>query len=250
MAHSTDYKGLIRQSSLILFVILALYLALVRPLARQGVNILQGQIDETVIQLGKYLPKKSGIVLPTEENVRVLQKNLAQEEQNYQELKGFLDPAGAYLPEGTQEAGLYFIEQLHITNKQLSRQANTLKIRVPSNFGFSEQMPEDTENVELLLKELDIVNRLTTLLMEEGVEEISLVKPLSPLEQRNKKTEKLFYRELPIQLSFLCNSATLVKLLYQLKNFSPVLIIKDIIIRKAQGLSLQVEMLVNRLVIS
>lgn len=250
MAHSSDYKGLIRQSSIIIFVILALYLALVRPLAKQGVNLLQGQIEEAVIQLERYISEKDAGILPTEENLKALQTHLAQDEQNYQALKRFIDPEQTYLPEQTQEAGLYFIEQLHITTKRLKRQANTLKIKVPGTFGFGEEMPEGSENVEFLLKELDIVDRVTSLLMEQGVEEISLVKPLTSIEQRDQNTQKLFYRELLFQLSFSCNSASLVKLLYQIKNFSPALVVKEMIIKKAGGLSLQVEMLLSRLVLS
>lgn len=250
MAASADYKGLIRQSSIILFVILGLYLALVRPLAKQGVNMLQGQIDEALMELEKYIPEEEGELLPTEESVELLETSLAQNEQNYKVLKKFVDPERNYLPEGTQEAGLYFTEQLHITVKRLKRQASTLKIQIPEDFGFSEEMPADSQDVELLLKELDVVDRLTTLLMEQGVEEISLVKPLTAVEQRDQKTEKLFYRELPIQLSFLCNSSTLVKFLYQIKNFSPVLVVKEIIVKKKDDLSLQVEMLLSKIVVS
>ena len=250
MAASTDYKALIRQSSVILFIILALYLALVRPLAKQGVNILQNQVDEAIIQLEKYIPEKEEDFLPTEEFTQAMETSLAQNEQNYNILKSFVDPDKEYLPPGTQEAGLYFIEQLHITTKRLKRQANTLKIKIPDKLGLSEEMPEDSQSVELLLKELDIVDRVTTLLMEQGVREISLVKPLSAIEQRDQGTQKLFYRELPVQLSFLCNSTTLVKFLYQMKNFSPSLIVKDIIIKKKDALSLQVEMLLTRLVVS
>lgn len=250
MSTSTDYKGLIKQSSIILFIILALYLALVRPLAKQGVNILQDQVNEAVVELEKYIPEKEEDFLPTEELVQAIKSSLAQDEQNYNILKSFVDPDKEYLPAGTQEAGLYFIEQLHITAKRLKRQGNTLKIKIPDSLGFSEEMPEDSRNVELLLKELDIVDRVTTLLMEQGVEEISLVKPLSAIEQRDQDTQELFYREIPVQLSFLCNSTTLVKFLFQIKNFSPALIIKDIIIRKKEALSLQVEMLLTRLVVS
>ena len=250
MAASADYKGLIKQSSVILFIILGLYLALIRPLAKQGVNMLQGQIDEALVELKKYIPEEEGELLPTEESVELLETSLAQNEQNYKILKKFVDPERDYLPKGTQEAGLYFTEQLHITVKRLKRQASTLKIQIPEDFGFSEEMPADSQDVELLLKELDVVDRVTTLLMEQGVEEISLVKPLTAIEQRDQKTEKLFYRELPIQLSFLCNSFTLVKFLYQMKNFSPVLVVKEIIVKKKDALSIQVEMLLSKIVVS
>ena len=188
--------------------------------------------------------------MPKEEFVQALEDYLRRYERNYKQLKEFIDPAREYLPEGTQEAGLYFIEQLHITTKRLNRQANTLKIKIPDSFGFSEQLPEDAADVVLLLKELDIVDRITTLLMEKGVKEISLVKPLSALEQRDGATQELFYRELPLQLSFSCNSSTLVNFLYQMKNFSPALFVKDIIIKRQEGLSLQVEMLLSRLVVA
>jgi len=250
MATAPDYKGLVRQFSLVLFIVLVLYLTLVRPLAIQAVNVLQAQIDESVIQLEGYLSKAGEGPLPTEESQRRLKAVLAQEEQNYRSLVNFIDPPKVYLPEGTEEAGLYFIEQLHITAKRLKRQASTLKLDIPERFGFSEEMPADTEDVGLLLKKLDLVDRVTTLLMEQGVEEISLVKPLSPIEQRDPRTKELFYRQLPIQLSFLCDSSALVKVLYQMKNFSPVLVVKDIIIKRAEGQSLQVEMLLSGLEVS
>ncbi len=172
---------------------------------------------------------------------------LAREKQNYQGLLSLIDPPVRYLPEGTAEAGLYFIEQLHITLKRLRRQANSLNIVLPESFGFSEEMPAESENIELLLKKLDLVDRVTTSLMEQGVRKISLVKPLGAIEQRDSQTQELFYRQIPIQLSFSCDSAALVKFLYQMKNFSPALIVQDIIIKRAGGLSLQVEMLLSGL---
>ncbi len=250
MAYSADYKTLIKQFSIVVSVFLVLYVILVRPLAQQGMRVLDEQINEAVIQLEKYIPESEKGVLPKEEFVQTLEASLLRYKRNYGQLKEFIDPAREYLPEGTQEAGLYFIEQLHITTKRLNRQGNTLKIKIPDSFGFSEEMPEDAADVALLLKELDIVDRITTLLMEEGVKEISLVKPLSVLEQRDEVTQELFYRELPLHLSFLCNSSTLVNLLYQMKNFSPVLFIKDIIIKRQEGLSLQVEILLSRLIVA
>jgi len=250
MASFANYKGLIRQSSIILFILLALYLALVRPLANQGVNMLRAQIEETTLQAERYISKNGEELLPEKKSLEALEASLAQNEQNRAMLKNFIDPDKEYLPAGTQEAGLYFIEQLHITTKRLKRQGNSLKIKIPESFGFSEEMPQDSENIELLLKELDIVDRVTTLLMEQGAEEISLVKALGPIEQRDQQSQKLFYRELPVQLSFLCNSSALVKFLYQMKNFSPALIIKDVVIKKGEGLSLQVEMLISRLLVS
>ena len=247
MGTSADYKGLIRQFSLILFIVLALYLALVRPLAKQAVNVLQCQIDENVIQLEESLSKAGEGPLPGKESLKTLEAILAQEEQNYQKLANFIDPPKAYLPEGTEEAGLYFIEQLHITVKRLKRQANTLKINIPQSFGFSEEMPADTKDVKLLLKKLDLVDRVTTLLMEQGVDEISLIKPLGVLEQRDPKSQELSYRQFPVQVSFLCNSPALVRFLYQMKNFSPVLVVKDIIIKKGEDQSLRVELLLSGL---
>ena len=248
MAFSADYKGLVRQFSIILFIVLTIYLALVRPVAKQGVNLLQDQINEALVQLERYIPKEGGL-LPTKESVRVLEAYLAQERQNYQDLRNFIDPPREYLPRGTQEQGLYFIEQLHIATKRLKRQANTLKIKIPDSFGFSKEMPEDAGNVQILLEKLDVVERVTTLLMEQGVEEISLARPLGMLEQRDSRTQELFYRELPFQLSFLCNSSTLVRILYQMKTFSPALIVKDIIIRREKGTSLQIKVLLSRLMI-
>lgn len=250
MATSADYKVLIRQFSLVLSVILVLYLVLVRPLVQQGVKTLESEIRQTVTHLEKYIPSDEEGLLPTKGVLKSLEKSVAQEKRNYAKLKEFIDPEREYLPEEVTEAGLFFIEQLHITTKRLKRQASTLKIEIPTSFGFSEDMPESVEAVELLLKKLDLVDRLTTLLLEQNVREISLVKPLSLTEQRDEKTEKLFYRELPMQLSFLCSSSALVNVLYQMKNFSPVLIVKDIIVKKVGTRSLQVEMLLSRLIVT
>ena len=250
MAISTDYKVLVRQFSLVLSVILVLYLVLVRPLVQQGVKTLESEIRQTTTSLEKYIPKDEKGLLPTEKVLKSLEKSVAQEKKNYAKLKEFIDPEQEYLPEDITEAGLFFIEQLHITTKRLKRQASTLKIEIPASFGFSEDMPENVEDVELLLKKLDLVDRLTTLLLEQSVKEVSLVKPLSMIEQRDEKTEKLFYRELPMQLSFLCSSSALVNVLYQMKNFSPVLVVKDIIVKKVGTRSLQVEMLLSRLIVT
>jgi len=209
---------------------------------------LQGDIDETISDLEKYIPKEDGY-LPKKVFVQDLETYLSQNKSNYQMLQKFIDPPKEYLPEDTQEAGLYFIEQLYITKKRLRRQANTLKIEIPESFGFSEDMPQDSEDVEALLKVLFTVEQLTTLLMEEKIAKISLIKPLRPVDNRDQETEKLFYREVPIQLSFLCDSPALIKFLYGIKNISPILIVKDIIIKREEESFLQVEMLLSRLII-
>jgi hypothetical protein len=248
-ARSADYKGFIRQASIIVFIILALYLALVRPLAKQSVNMLQSQIDETIDELEHFIPAEGKGLLPTKESVAFLDNRIAQNMRNYQDLKNFIDPVKEYLPSEAEEGGLYFIEQLHITRKRLRRQANTLKIEIPETFGLSEEMPENAENVELLLRELDLVATVTTLLLEEGVHEISLIKPLPSVQHRDMETQRVFYSRLPLQLSFLCDSATLIKLLYQMKNVSPVLVVKDIVIKKTEGPSLRVEILLSRIIV-
>lgn len=251
MVRFTGYKGIMRQFSIVVVAILVLYLVLVRPLTKQSVNALQDEIELTTKRLERYLPKQEGKVLPTRNAVSALKKQLEQEQDNYQQLKRFIDPARDYLPEGTAEAGLYFTEKVHIVSKRLSRQANTLKIKIPETLGFStEVLPEETEDIELLLKGVDVVDRVMTLLMEEGVYEISLVKTTVPIEQRDQDTEKLVYKELPVQLSFLCTSPVLIKVLYQMKNFSPVLVVKDIIVKRTQGDFLQIDMLLSRLVVS
>ena len=247
MAQGKNYKVLLRQSSIIFLVVFAVYFAIVRPLVRQSTSMLEEQIEDTALQLERYLPKEQAGFLPTQEVLAALQKALKREEQNYQNLKKVIDPSREYLPRGAQEAGLYFIEQLHIRTKRLRRQANTLKIKIPQALGFSEEMPADRESVELLLAELDALESSATLLMEQGIKEISLLKPLRVQEQRDHQTQRVLYKELPIQLSFLCNFAVLVKVLYQLKNLSPTLAIKDIIVRKTEDSSLQVEMLLSRL---
>lgn len=247
---NTDYRGLIRQASIILFVVLAVYLALVRPLARQGVNLLENQIEEAVFQLEKYIPEQDQGILATKESVGALKSHLGRDKNNYQVLKRFVDPDKGYLPGSTEDAGLYFIEQLQTTSKRLGRQAKALKISIPESFGFSEEMPAQKENIEILLKELDAIDRVTTLMLEQKVEKIFLVKSLGTAEQRDLATQKLFYRELPIQLSFLCDSSTLIKFLYQIKRFSPALIVKDIVVKRQEGPSLEVQMLLSRLVIS
>ncbi|MFH1244877.1 MAG: Amuc_1100 family pilus-like protein [Candidatus Omnitrophota bacterium] len=249
--HKKNYtgKGQIKQFSVVFLVLLVLYFALIRPLVQQGVNVLQKEIEETIELLQAYVSKKSDIVLPTKEVLQNFQKQLSQQEQNYTLLRNFIDPAKEYLPQGAVEPGLYFIEQLHIVTKRLQRQANSLKIAIPESFGFSKEMPEDTGNVELLLKELDVVDRVVTLLMEQGVKEVALVKSLPAVEVRDEKKEKLFYRELPTQLSFLCESSTLINFLYQLKIFSPVIFVKEITVKRAGGTSLEVKMLLTRFVI-
>lgn len=243
--HKTD-KGQIKQFSVIFLILLVLYFALIRPLVQQGTTVLEKEIEETTELLQAYVSKKSDTVLPTKETLRHFQKQFAQYEQNYAILKNFIDPPKEYLPRDTAEPGLYFIEQLHIVTKRLKRQATSLKIAIPESFGFSKEMPEDAQNVELLLKGLDVVDRVVTLLMEQGVKEIMLVKSSPVVEVRDEKKEKLFYRELPTQVSFLCESNILVNVLYQVKIFSPVIFVKEISIKRTGETSLQVGMVLGR----
>ncbi len=242
---------LMRQLSVIVFVILTVYLALVRPLTKQSVNMLESEIKLTTRRLERYIPKQGLEGLPTKDALKSMEAYLKQDEKNYQKLKKFIDPQKDYLPEGTEEPGLYFTEQTHIISKRLKRQATAARIKIPENLGItSSALPEDSKNMELLLKQLDLIDRIMSLLLEQEVNEVSLIKALDPVERRGADTEKLLFKELPIQLSFLCNSSSFVKILYQIKNFSPVLIIKDIIIKRTAEDALQIDILLSRLVLS
>jgi hypothetical protein len=241
MDEMSKRKILIRRIAIGILLFLCLYLAFLKPLFKfERSRLLDEEIENRASRLESFSIEVGE--LPSEELFERLRKEVGQLDSEYKELISFIDPSKARLPEGASEAGLYFIERLHTLGKELERKAQVLGVSLPKTMGFSEDLPP-SDMVGLLLRELEMVEESVQALIEKEVNSISLIKPLSPM-------DKNFYTELPLQLSFICDTDCLVKFLQDLKNKSPMYVVKDLhITPEVEEEKLKVDLIVSGLVV-
>ncbi len=90
----------------------------------------------------------------------------------------------------------------------------------------------------LLLRQLDIIELACDTLLSEGISQISSLKPLKPIERTDEKTDKLFLKEVPVQITLKSDTAVFIKLLLKLKENSPVVAVTEMHIKSDEELGL------------
>lgn len=186
------------------------------------------ELEKKVKEIKRFI-RESGS-MPSKEYYLKLESENKELLSTFEKFKDFIDPKIDKPPKDSSEAGLYFTERLHALVKKVESLSSPKGIKVPENLGFSEALPKK-EMVPILLRQLDIVELACDTLLSEGANQISSVKPLKPIERMDEKTNKLFLKEAPVQITLRCDTAVLVKFLLKLKDSSPVITVTEMHIK-------------------
>jgi hypothetical protein len=231
-----------RQITVGILFLLAAYFLLFQRLLKKADLSLQEAIRNSEKQIKRYtLADKT---LPSAESQKRLEQYLKKCLQNYQTLGDFIDPMILRLPASAQEPGLFYLERLHTVEKKLQRQAALKKINLPKTLGFSEEIPR-LEEVEILLRQIEMVDVLSAKLMEGNLSEIYLIKPLKSIERVDSETEKPFYCEIPVQIGFISDTESLIRFLYEIKNLSPVIYVEDLEVKSLEEPKIKTELVLS-----
>lgn len=239
-------RRMAKQGLIAILICFGIYLFLVRPIWGAKKGLLERELEEKSTLIKEYVSKEGWP--PSAEAYNLLARQKESLEGDAKALGELIDPPKVYLPESVLEPRLYFKERLYGVKKRLDDGARERGIELPPNLGFSEELPEP-EMVPILLRRLETVGSLVTILIEKGATSIGLIKPLEPTQTLDPQTNQPIYKEMPLQLKLECPTATLVEFLYEVRKASPVLVVKELKIKSGQGESLEVEVLISEVAI-
>ncbi len=238
MLNTQKEKTILKQAVLTIGIMALLYFFVLSPFLREGSSILDEELDRKTAELKRHI-KGTG-ALPSEEGFASLKKNKDRLEKKFFELKKFLDPEKVRMSESDSEAGLYFIEKLHGIIKEFAPEAEAKAVKLPENLGFGGGLPKES-TVEPLLRQLETVETVVGILLESEKIEFSAIKPLRSIEYIEPLSKEILYTELPVQISLKTDTKTLINLLSEIKNNTPVISVKEVHIRSGNVESREIE---------
>lgn len=232
MFKSARGKIILRQALIIIGVLAGVYILVLNPFLKEGSNILDEELERKTLEVNRYITRTGA--LPSKEGFEKLEKDMQISESKLQQLIDFVDPEKTRIPDTGTEAGLFFIERLHSSIKKISDQHDVAVLKLPENLGFGGGLPKEGM-VDVLLRQLETVEAALGVLLKKGNVEFYAIKPLKSIEYRDSFTKEIFYSELPVQISIKTNTDTLINLLVELKNATPVVSVKELHIKSGQA---------------
>lgn len=231
-------KTILKQGLMVLGAMVALYFFVLSPFLREENTVLDEELERKTSEVKKYIARTGS--LPSKEGFDKLEKEKSALEEKLQNLVDFADPEKVRMSESNTEPGLYFIDKLHGVLKKFTENTASGAAKLPENLGFGDGLPKEGM-VDLLLRQLETVEfSMDTLLKSERIE-FTAIKPLKSIDYIEPLSKEVFYTELPIQISIKTNTKTLIDLLLQLKNQSPIVSVKELHIKTSDLASGDIE---------
>lgn len=244
MLKSGREKNVLIQGLIVLAVLGGIYIFFLSPFLKDGGSIMDEELDRKINEMKRFITLTGAV--PSKESFAKMDKDKSLLEEKFKSLVDFVDPDKARMTGKNTEAGLYFIEKLHSTMKKFETEAGSKGIKLPENLGFGDGLPKDSM-VPVLLRQLEIIEFTVDMLLKSEGADIYSLKPLKSIEYIEPVSKGLFYTELPVQISIKTSAKTLMGLLLQLKNASPVISVKELHVKSIEPDSGHVEI---RLVLS
>ena len=118
MFKTAKEKAILKQGSIVIGILLALYLFVLGPLMNEGSSILDDELERKTVEIKKYIARTGS--LPSKDSFEKIEEKKLELDNKFQELVDFVDPAKVRISDSSSEAGLYFIERLHASMKKFS----------------------------------------------------------------------------------------------------------------------------------
>ncbi|MDO8603209.1 MAG: Amuc_1100 family pilus-like protein [Candidatus Omnitrophota bacterium] len=224
-------KIILKQGLIILAVLAGIYIFFLSPFLKEGRSIMDEELERKISEMKRFITLTGTV--PSKESFTRMEKDRESLEEKFSSLVNFIDPNKARFSEKNTEAGLYFIEKLHSTMKKFEIDAGSKTVKLPENLGFGDGLPKDAI-VPVLLRQLEIVEFTVDALLKSNSSDIYNLKPLKPIEYIEPISKKLFYTELPIQISIKTTTDAFTNLLLELKNASPVINVKELHVKSVE----------------
>ena len=231
-------KNILMQGLMVLAVLAGVYIFFLSPFLKDGGSIIDEELDRKISEMKRFITLTGAV--SSKESFSKMEKDKDFLEEKFNSLVNFVDPGKARMAGKNAEAGLYFIEKLHSTMKKFETEAGLKGIKLPENLGFGDGLPRDSM-VPVLLRQLEIIEFAVDILLKSEGADIYSLKPLKSIEYIEPVSKGLFYTELPVQISIKTSTKTLMDLLLQLKNASPVISVKELHVKSMEPDSGHVE---------
>ena len=224
-------KTVLKQGLVILAVLAGIYMFFLSPFLKEGRSIMDEELERKISEMKRFITLTGTV--PSKEGFAKMEKDKDSLEEKFFNLIDFVDPDKARLSEKNAEAGLYFIEKLHSTMKKFEIESGARAVKLPENLGFGDGLPKDAM-VPVLLRQLEIVEFAVGVLLKNSNSDIYNFKPLKPIEYIEPVSKKIFYTELPVQISIKTTTDAFTNLLLELKNASPVISVKELHVKSIE----------------
>lgn len=231
-------KTILKQGLIVLAVIAGVYIFFISPFLREGGSVMDEELDRKISEMKRFITLTGTV--PSKESFARMEKEKKSLEDKFSSLTDFVDPKKTRVSGKDTEAGLYFIEKLHSTMKKFEIDTGAKGAKFPENLGFGDGLPKDNM-VPVLLRQLEIIEFAVERLLKSERSNIYALKPLKSIEYIEPVSKALFYTELPVQISVKTDTNTLINLLLEFKNASPVISVKELHIKSIEPDSGDVE---------
>lgn len=180
-------------------------------------------------------------IVPTPENIFILQREYEWVVNKDKELKGLLLKRQLQKKELSP---LQFKEELLDMQTKLKQLADIQGCKLEEDIGFSEyavgEIPSKNE-VALLYKQLLVINKLVNLLLKHKVAEIGPIRRLPGVYHG----ERNLYREIVFKINIQCVLEDLLGVLADMVNVPYMLVVRSLSIDKLDGNKVNVELLIG-----
>lgn len=231
MLKSGKEKLLLKQGLIVLAILAGVYIFFLSPFLKEGRSIIDEELERKISDMKRFITLTGTV--PSKESFSKMEKEKKSLEEKFLSLVDFVDPKKTRLSGKNAEAGLYFIEKLHSTMKKFETETSEKDTKLPENLGFGDGLPKDNM-VPVLLRQLEIIEFAVDVLLKNTGSNIYALKPLKSIEYIEPISKKLFYTELPVQISVKTDTKTLTNLLLGLKNASPVISVKELHVKSIE----------------
>jgi hypothetical protein len=231
-------KNILKQGLIVLAVLAGIYIFFLSPFLKEGRSIIDEELERKISDMKRSIALTG--ITPSKESFAKIEKEKDSLAEKLSGLIDFVDPKKTRLSEKNAEAGLYFIEKLHSTMKRFESEAAAKGVKLPENLGFGDGLPKDSM-VPVLLRQLETIEFTVGVLLKNEGSNVYALKPLKSIEYIEPVSKKLFYTELPVQISIKTDTKTFMNLLLEFKNASPVISVKELHVKSIEPDSGDVE---------
>ena len=249
MFKTAGEKTFLKQGLIVIGVMVGLYFFVLGPFLKAGNSILDEELERKGTEIKRYISRTGS--LPSRADFDKMEKETLMLQDRLKKLSNFVDPKKVRIPDSSSEAGLYFIEKLHSSMKDFSNKAASKGIKLPESLGFGDGLPKE-DMVETLLRQLETVKETVDILLESDKIEFFAIKPLRSIDYTGSSAKEVFYTELPVQISIRTDTKTLVNLLVELKNKTPIVSVKELHVKSggSETDGIEVSMVLSTFIVS
>jgi len=192
--------------------------------ARGEIKKLEGDIRTQYEDLKKYRTDPENA--PSPELISRLDEERRQWEQAFSTLVRAFSTQYPEPPTWAAFPQIEFKEYLFATQDYLTKKARRKRVVIPASFGFPETGLQSEDQIRTYSLQLDIIKRLTDLVIDAGV---SVVNNITPGTEQNVS----FYRVVPLQITITGTSMEIVRFLKYLENPSSFFVINSIAVAQS-----------------